>query len=373
MLRSLRRRAGFTLIELLVVIAIIAILMALLLPAVQKVREAANKMLCQSNIRQIAIACHNYHNDYNRLPPGYLGPDVNPYASPNTTNGSHIGLLGLILPYMEQDAIYKLIPAQLLSFRPAPGAAGAPERQAWWVNSTAFNLGRTRLKMYTCPSDTQQNDIPQGIGLGTTIVVAVNFTHGPGNQPNPLTTMNAFGLPPSFNGELGVTNYVGVSGALGPGTSTGMLPWAGGGGWGRYEGILTNRGTLTLGQLTVQDGTSNTVMITEALGGIGGPLHPAPGVRQYHLAWMGVGSAGIALGLAPVAVGQGPSPYHASSMHPAGVNFAMGDAATRTVRFGRTDFQVFSGTGVATPDWLVLMQLAGRKDGGTLDISIIVD
>ncbi|MBX9622448.1 MAG: DUF1559 domain-containing protein, partial [Gemmataceae bacterium] len=100
-----RGRGGFTLIELLVVIAIIAILVGLLLPAVQKVREAAARMSCQNNMHQVVIASHNYESAYGVLPPGALrspnglpGPWV-PWNGPGT------GTLAFLLPYMEQQPL----------------------------------------------------------------------------------------------------------------------------------------------------------------------------------------------------------------------------------------------------------------------------
>src|SRR5437762_2202913 len=105
---SHKRRDAFTLIELLVVIAIIAVLIGPLLPAVQKVREAAARMTCSNNLKQLGLAAQNYESANRVLPPGYLGsyPDI---GSPSLTNCQMVGVLAFLLPYIEQDNAYRLM------------------------------------------------------------------------------------------------------------------------------------------------------------------------------------------------------------------------------------------------------------------------
>src|SRR5688572_15718995 len=112
------RRAGFTLIELLVVIAIIAILIGLLVPAVQKVREAAARAQCQNNLKQIALATHAYHDVNKMLPPGSKGPMNGNgnfpagWCDPNYGCGlpfGHFSWAAVILPYLDQKPLFDLI------------------------------------------------------------------------------------------------------------------------------------------------------------------------------------------------------------------------------------------------------------------------
>ena len=122
------QRRAFTLIELLVVIAIIAILLGLLLPAVQKVRESAAKTQCTNNLKQMGLACHNYHDVNNGLPPGYTATA----AYPSTAAGW--SWAAYLLPYIEQDNVYRQINFnQPMETQP---------------------IIQTMLKVFICPSDT---------------------------------------------------------------------------------------------------------------------------------------------------------------------------------------------------------------------------
>ncbi|MGL4943944.1 MAG: DUF1559 domain-containing protein [Thermoguttaceae bacterium] len=100
---------GFTLVELLVVIAIIGVLVALLLPAVQAAREAARRMTCTNQLKQITLACHNFNDVYKRLPGASNQPNLKPWPG----NANRVSMLAIILPYIEQTAVYEGISADI--------------------------------------------------------------------------------------------------------------------------------------------------------------------------------------------------------------------------------------------------------------------
>jgi prepilin-type N-terminal cleavage/methylation domain-containing protein/prepilin-type processing-associated H-X9-DG protein len=106
---STPQRRAFTLVELLVVIAIIGVLMGLLLPAVQKIREAANRIKCTNNLKQIGLALHAYHDTVGRFPPGYVDGNTDPFRTPDNDVGPGWGWASFLLPFLEQDNLYKLI------------------------------------------------------------------------------------------------------------------------------------------------------------------------------------------------------------------------------------------------------------------------
>jgi prepilin-type N-terminal cleavage/methylation domain-containing protein/prepilin-type processing-associated H-X9-DG protein len=125
------RRSAFTLIELLVVIAIIAVLIGLLLPAVQKVREAAAKAQCQNNLHQIGVALHNYENNYKAFPPGRTTGAVSIAPMGN----AHHSWTAAILPYIEQQNVYSIY-----------------KYNVDWNNPANYPAIQTQIAIFNCPS-----------------------------------------------------------------------------------------------------------------------------------------------------------------------------------------------------------------------------
>jgi prepilin-type N-terminal cleavage/methylation domain-containing protein/prepilin-type processing-associated H-X9-DG protein len=137
-MRAGSRRAGFTLIELLVVIAIIAVLVGLLLPAVQRAREAANRMSCQNNLKQIGLGLHNYAGAFGCFPPGYVASSA--VNDPNFQTAPGWGWEVFLLPYIEQSPLYSQLQGAIVSGTPITDPSVASAIQ-------------TRISLYLCPSD----------------------------------------------------------------------------------------------------------------------------------------------------------------------------------------------------------------------------
>jgi len=375
------RRSAFTLIELLVVIAIIALLMALLLPAIQKVREAANKMMCGSNLRQIAIAAHNYHTDFQKLPPGMIGPgNLTPWTAGPNDRGPYLSCLAILLPYLEGDNIYKesattdqLSPTAMAGGQKPMNYNLKNEYAPYWKPSAGLVnvgplVGQARIKVFLCPSDDAAQSPRAMMAMFPYMLSGWNF-------------WDNFGVGDATASLMGRTNYLGVMGLVGENIPTPSQDdfWARAA---NFNGIFRSRKQFTLGQITVMDGTSNTLMFGETLGG------RSKGDRVSAPSWMGCGMLFTHRGLAL----WGTDPWEGGdyeerfgARHPAGVQFVMGDGSVRTLRRGNmTDgwwckwdwgWSFYGGTaGIdGTIDWCIYQQLSGVKDGYTIDTAAITE
>jgi len=284
-MRTPDRRPGFTLIELLVVIAIIAVLIGLLLPAVQKVRDAAARASCQNNLHQLAVAVHKYHDEN-----GFFPSNAGPGYSYNNSSPNCWSWIARTLPSMEQGNIYTQ----------AGVNTGAP------LNANPAAVA-TNIKALLCPADN---------------------VNGP--------DMNRANIGSNTGQGVGQTNYKGVCGsnwAWGSYTNTG--PSGNSNGLDAGDGIFFRSDyvrPMKLAMLTSADGTSTTFMLGEDI----------PTMNQ-HCDWPffnhATGTCAIPLNnaLQPGQpgynnLGDWPNVYSFRSRHGGGANFAMADGSVRFVR-----------------------------------------
>jgi len=308
------RRPGFTLIELLVVIAIIAILIALLLPAVQKVREAASRSECANNLKQIALGCHLYHDTYEKFPPGSVNP---PAPIPPDTWPPYPPFFGWswqarILPYVEQDNVYKV--ALAWSSTPSGGYVYAvPPNPALAI----------KVALYTCPSDERSlvaTDVT-GITIAFTSYLGASGISADVTPPSPATTTR--------DGTFFANSQVRIS-DIKDGTSNTLLIgerppssdllfgwWFAGGGYGALTGIYelnSEAGDNLLG-VREYNYAKNTGVVDDT-GAVTTMICPASKVNYQ-----------------PGNIREPCDQVHFWSMHNGGANFALADGSVRLISY----------------------------------------
>ena len=316
------RQTAFTLIELLVVIAIIAILIGLLLPAVQKVREAAARMSCSNNLKQIALGAHNYQSTLGYLPPGFLGRIPADTVGGSTGQEQAIGTLPFLLPYIEQDNLYKAMttgaPTDLMNVD-----ALSP---SWWNSTPTWNAAQAKVKTFVCPSDATNDQAQYAVAYLWTTGGACCY----GSAWTSATTVQA----------LGKTNYLASAGYTNFPTDA-------------NRGYFTNRSKNKIE--TAGDGSSNTIMFGEVTTT---PAQAWGGAPSPKLAWTWMSSPPIATGWGGVLnVPQTDYFYRFSSSHSGVVTFAMGDGAVRSLK--------------KPTHWANIVWVSGINDGRVFDFSTL--
>lgn len=239
-------KRGFTLIELLVVIAIIAILIGLLLPAVQKVREAAARTKCQNNLKQIALGCHTYENVRGHLPG--LGVETGTMVD----QANAFSALAGVLPYIEQANLQNLIDFS------KPAVVGQTFRGI--INPDQDPAARTPVTLFLCPSDTLSPLIEQtdSTGTRTGLGASAQFTTAGTNYVFNMGSASASSTPPEYA---------------------------------YYDAQIATDGVFWFGSkvllVGIADGTSNTLLVSETRRGSGTtlPAGPAPNplVRRHYI------------------------------------------------------------------------------------------
>jgi prepilin-type N-terminal cleavage/methylation domain-containing protein/prepilin-type processing-associated H-X9-DG protein len=310
-------RSGFTLIELLVVIAIIAVLIGLLLPAVQKVREAANRLKCQNHLKQWGLAFHNYHDVNARFPAGSTNNSAATQV-PRTYRQTYVMYLW---PFIEQDNLAKQNTYREFYQPPAT------------IHFTMNGLCGQRVPIYLCPSDNGTVDQNTGQYQRTRGNYMVNWGNALYDDLRAAPAGTAVGQ-----------NF-------GPFHHTG--------------GNRSRPGTVTIA--SISDGTSNTLLMSESLlakvasdNDWRGDIHNDDGVFRFHTVVTPNTSAPDLISsttffradpdpLMPVALGN-PQRAAARSRHAGGVNAAMCDGSVR-----------FASNGIALAAWQAMGSMAGGE------------